>query len=513
MSATWGASEPLPTNQRLLATVALALASFMNVLDLTIVNVSVPTISGDLGVAPGQGTWAITSYAVAEAIMLPLTGWLAGRLGQVRLFCISTLMFTLTSFLCGIAPSFEALLAARVLQGVFGAAMIPMSQTLLLSCYPPEKQGFATGIWAMTTIAAPIIGPLAGGWLTDNLSWHWIFFINLPIGIVCFGLVYTLFEGRETPTRRGRIDAIGLLLLVLGIGSLQILLDKGNELDWFNHPIIVGLAITSFVSMGVFVLWEWFHPEPLVDLHLFTQRNFLVASICLFIGTIAFFGTNVVMPLWLQTQVGYTPTWAGKTMALGGILAVILGPLIGANMSKIDARGVATFGFAVFAFYAYLCSRFTPDIDYHTLANVRLIMGVGISCFFLPLITIGLSGIEPQRLAGASGLNSFIRNLGSSFGTALITSLWDHRAQLHHANLAENINYAAPAAQSFLERLSALGLNDANRLAYVNRLIDTQAYLLSTNDVLLTCGAVMICLTIPIWFARGPFLKGAPAEH
>jgi DHA2 family multidrug resistance protein len=512
MSKAWSSHPPLPANQRLLATIALGLASFMNILDLTIVNVSVPTISGDLGVAPAQGTWAITSYAVAEAIMLPMTGWLAGRLGQVKLFCISTMMFTLASLLCGMAPTFEFLLAARVLQGVFGAAMIPMSQTLLLSSYPPEKQGFATGIWAMTTVAAPIIGPLTGGWLTDNLSWHWVFFINLPIGILCLLLVYNIFKTRETPTVKRQVDTVGLILLATGIGALQILLDKGNELDWFESREIIALACVAFLGVGSFIIWEWYEEHPLVDLRLFQRRNFLVASGCLFLGTIAFFGTNVVLPLWLQTHMNYTPTWAGRTMALGGILAVILGPIVGANISKVDARAVASFGFIVFAIYAFLCARFTPDIDYDSLAEVRLVMGVGISCFFLPLITIGLSGIEPQRMASASGLNSFIRNLGSSFGTALITSLWDHKAEFHHARLTENVSTGLLATEDYLKNISPTLLDQTAALAFINRSIDVQAYLLATNAVLCTCGLIMLSLLFPIWFARGPFIK-AVADH
>ena len=504
--------QPLPSGQRILATIALGMASFMNVLDLTIVNVSVPSISGDLGVGSSQGTWTITSYAVAEAILLPLTGWLAGRLGQVKLFCISTLMFTLASVLCGLAPTFEVLLAARVLQGIFGAAMIPMSQTLLVSVYPVEKQGLATGIWAMTTIAAPIIGPLTGGWLTDNFSWNWVFLINLPVGIVCLMLTYSIFKTRETPTNDKPVDMVGLLLLMVGIGALQIMLDKGNELDWFESGSIQILAVVAFVGIGVFIIWEWFDDHPLVDLRLFTHRNFMVGSFCLFTGTIAFFGSTVVLPLWLQTQVGYTPTWAGRTMALGGVLAVILGPIVGANMARLDARAVGTFGFVVFALYAFLSAQFTPDVTYGTLASTRLIMGVGISCFFLPLITISLSGISPERMASASGLNSFIRNMGSSLGTAVMTSLWEHKAQEHHARLVENVNNASPASGEFFNQLGQAGFSTELASAFTDRLIDTQAYLLSTNAVSCLCGLMMLVLIVPIWFAKGPFVRGV-GEH
>lgn len=504
--------QPLPAGQRLWATLALGMASFMNVLDLTIVNVSIPNISGDLGVAPGQGTWIITSYAVAEAIMLPMTGWLAGRLGQVKLFALSTFMFTMASLLCGMAPTFEILLMARVLQGVFGAAMIPMSQTLMLSAYPPEKAGLATGIWAMTTVAAPIIGPLSGGWLTDNLSWHWVFLINLPVGLLCLFLVIPIFRKRETPLRKLPVDLVGLGLLIVGVGALQIMLDKGNELDWFESPTIVALSLVAIVGLGVFIIWEWYEDHPLVDLKLFTRRNFAVGMVCLFIGTIAFFGSTVVLPLWLQTQMGYTPTWAGRTMALGGVLAVFLGPIVGANIAKVDARAVASFGFTMFAIYAFVCARFTPDVTYATLASTRLIMGVGVSCFFLPLITISLSGIPPERMAGASGLNSFVRNMGSSVGTAVITSLWEHKATEHHARLVENVNTASDSAMNYLGTLQGTGMNMDAALATTDRLINQQAYLLSTNAVLCLCGIMMLALVLPIWLAKGPFSRVA-ADH
>lgn len=495
-----------------LATFALGLGSFMNILDLTITNVSVPSIAGDLGVSFTQGTWAITSYAVAEAIMLPLTGWLAQRFGAVRMFVSATLLFTLASALCGLAFTFSMLLASRVMQGVVGASMIPLSQTLLTSIYPPQRRGLALGLWSMTTILGPIAGPLAGGWLTENLSWHWIFLINLPVGVIVAVLVTALLRGRETPRRRLPVDFVGLGLLVVGIGALQILLDKGNELDWFGSSFIVGLACFSVVALAFFVAWELTDAHPVVDLRLFGRRNFAVGVTCLMLGSVAFFGTVVVLPLWLQTYQGYTPLWAGKVVAFGGVLALLLGPVVGANIHRVDARAVATFGFSVFALVAFWSARFTPDVDFWTLALTRLFMGIGISCFFLPLITINLSGLAPTQIAAATGLQNFMRNLGSSFGTAIITSLWDHKGIEHHARLTEHVTAYNPLATRYLDQLQTTGLTAEQALAQLDRTLTTQAYLLSTNAVLCISGMLMIALIGLIWWAKPPFTVRAVAD-
>lgn len=504
-----GQPPPLTGGMRVLATLVLGLASFMNILDLSIANVSVPTIAGDLGVSYTQGTWVITSYAVSEAIMMPLTGWLALRFGQVRLFAMATALFTLASLLCGMAPNFQALVAARVLQGVFGAAMIPLSQALLTSLYPPQKRGMALGLWSMTTVLAPIVGPLAGGWLTETLSWHWIFLINLPFGLAVAYIAWRLLRGRETARRRLPVDYVGLVLLAIGVGALQILLDKGNELDWFASGEVIALACVSFVALSFFVAWELTEAHPVVDLHLFARRNFAIGSLCLMLGSMAFFGTVVLIPLWLQSFQGYTPLWAGKVVAFGGVLALLLGPIVGNNLQRIDVRAIATFGFIVFALVAFWSTRFTPDVDYWTVALSRLFMGIGISCFFLPLVTINLSGLLPGEIAGASGLSSFMRNLGSSFGTAIMVSLWDHKAIAHHADLVERVTPYDPATVDYLGTLQAQGLSSGQAWASLDHTINAQAYLMATNDVLLVSGLLMLALILPIWFTRPPFVPAA----
>lgn len=492
-----------------LATLALGLASFMNVLDLTIVNVAVPTMAGDFAVTPTEGTWIITSYSVAEAITLPLAGFLAGRFGEVRTFVVSTLLFTLASLLCALSFGFPMLLAARVMQGVFGASMIPLSQTLLTTIYPPHQRGLALGIWAMTTVIAPIAGPLAGGWLIDNATWHWIFLVNLPVGLLVGISVALLLAGRDAvqpDKRHQKIDWIGLALLIAGIGSLQILLDKGNELDWFNSSTIITLGVLATVGLLTFVVWELGESAPLVDLSLFAQRNFLVGSVCLLLGSIAFFGVVVIVPLWLQVFQGYTAFWAGKTVAFGGVLAFFLGPVIGIYINRVDARAITTFGFIVFALVGFWSAQFTPDIDYWSVALSRLFMGIGIACFFLPLVTISISGLPAERVAAASGITNLMRNLGASFGTAITTWLWASDAAEQHARLMENIHPYNPAVNDYLDRLRQLGMPDDVAHAWLERVINTQSYTLATDHILTLSALLMLSLVTLIWWAKSPFV-------
>ena len=511
------AAHPAPLSgvRLAVATVALGLGSFMNVLDLTIVNVAVPTLAGDFAVSPTQGTWVITSYSVAEAIMLPLAGFLAGRFGEVRSFVTATLLFTLASLLCALSLGFPMLLAARVLQGVCGASMIPLSQTLLTTIFPPHRRGVALGIWAMTTVIAPIVGPVAGGWLTENASWQWIFLMNLPVGLLVGVSVAILLAGRDViqPARHEqKIDWIGLALLVVGIGSLQILLDKGNELDWFNSGFIVTLGALSLAGLLVFVVWELGEAAPLVDLSLFTRRNFLVGSVCLLLGSVAFFGVVVIIPLWLQVFQGYTALWAGKTVAFGGVLAFVLGPVIGIYINRVDARGITTFGFIVFALVGLWSAQFTPDIDYWTIALSRLFMGIGISCFFLPLVAISLSGLPAERVAAASGITNLMRNLGASFGTAITTWLWTSDAAGHHARLAENIHPYNPVANDYLNRLHELGMSGDAAYAHLEFVINTQSYTLATDNILTMSALLMLSLVTLIWWAKPPFVASREAH-
>jgi DHA2 family multidrug resistance protein len=474
----------------------------MNVLDTSIANVSIPAIAGDLGVSPTQGTWVITSFAVANAIAVPLTGWLTRRFGQVRLFTTSILLFTVTSLMCGLAPSIEMLIFFRILQGAVAGPMIPLSQTLLLSSYPKSRAGFALAMWGMTTLVAPVCGPLLGGWITDNISWPWIFYINVPIGLLAATATWVIYHRRETPTRRSPIDSIGLALLIVWVGAMQIMLDKGKELDWFESTQIVILAVVAVVGFIAFIMWELTDDNPVVDLSLFKGRNFCVGTLAVAIGYGAFFGSIVLLPLWLQQWMGYTATWAGIVTAPVGILAIIMSPIIGANIGRIDARKVVTVSFLVFALVMWMRSQFSTDSNVQSILIPIIIQGIAVSTFFIPLITITLSGLPPERLPAASGLSNFARITAGAVGTSISTTLWEHRAALHHAQLSERLNAGNDTFSQVLSTLQTRGLNQTQSLAFIDRLVSQQAFTMSADDVFLASAFLFLAMIPLVWLAR-----------
>jgi MFS transporter, DHA2 family, multidrug resistance protein len=505
------ALAPLEGSQRMLATLALSLATFMNVLDTSIANVSLPAIAGDMGVAPNQGTWVITSFAVANAISVPLTGWLTQRFGQVRLFVASVILFTIASFLCGLATSLPMLIAFRILQGAVAGPMIPLSQSLLLSSYPKAMAGLAFAAWSMTTLVAPVMGPLLGGWISDNFSWPWIFYVNIPAGVLAAWAVWRIFKTRETPTRKLPIDMVGLGLLIVWVSCLQLTLDKGKELDWFNSGEIVLLATTAFVGFCFFIVWELGEEHPVVDLSLFKLRNFTVATLAISLGYGVFFGSVVLLPLWLQQFMGYTSTWAGLATAPVGIFAIILSPIVGKNMHRVDARKVASVAFVVFALVSWLRSEFTTQADYWTLIIPQLIQGGAMACFFIPLVSITLSQVKPQHIPSASGVSSFVRITCGALGASIFTTMWESRASLHHAQLAESVSNLRPASVMALNQLQATGMSEAQSLGYIDRLVTIQAYTLSADELFLASALIFLVLTGIVWFARPVKPSGAPA--
>ncbi|WP_028312234.1 DHA2 family efflux MFS transporter permease subunit [Derxia gummosa] len=502
------AHPPLEGAARLVGTLVLAAATFMNVLDTSIANVAIPTIAGDLGVSPNQGTWVITSFGVANAITVPITGWLTQRIGAVKLFVSSVLLFVLTSWLCGVASSIEMLIFFRILQGAVAGPMIPLSQTLLLSSYPKEKAGTALAFWSMTTLVAPVAGPLLGGWITDNISWPWIFYINVPVGIVAAAGTWAIYRKRETPTRKLPIDSIGLALLVLWVGSLQVALDKGKELDWFESPFIVALLLVAAVGFVVFLIWELTDKHPVVDLTLFTRRNFWASTMTLSIAFGLYFGNVVLLPLWLQQYMGYTATMAGAVLAPVGLLAVVLSPVVGQTVHKVDTRWYSTIALLVFGLVFWMRSGSTTDMDFRSIMLPTLIQGVAMAFFFIPLISAALAGLPPERIPAASGLSNFCRITAGSFGTSISTTLWDDRMTLHHAQLVEHITLADPAAVQTVRQLSASGLGADQGSAVLNRLIDTQAAVLGVNDIFWGSAVLFVALVGLVWVAK-PVRKSA----
>jgi MFS transporter, DHA2 family, multidrug resistance protein len=488
-----------------LLTVAVSLGIFMNVLDTSIANVAIPTLSGDLGVSPDQGTWVITSFAVSTAIALPLTGWLGKRFGEVRLFVISVLVFTLFSWLCGLSGSLTTLVVFRVLQGAAAGPMIPLSQSLLLMNYPDEKKGIALAIWSLTAVVAPVAGPILGGWITDDYSWPWIFYINVPVGLLSAYVTWLLLHQRETDTTRLPVDVVGLGLLVVGVACLQIMLDKGNDLDWFGSPVIVTLAVIAVVALSYFIIWELTERHPIVDLTLFRQTNFTIGTVAISLGYMVFFGNIVIFPLWLQTQMGYTATWAGFAAAFIGILAFVMSPIVGHLLSRLDLRALVSFAFIVFAVVSFWNASFNTDVDFDQLVLPRLLFGLGVPCFFIPLFAMSLSGLPPSRVASASGLTNFLRILGGSFGVSLSVTLWDRRQSFYDNRLTDLITAYNPVSRHYLEQLQSLGLDPLAASATLARSTSQQAFMLATNDFFWLSGWIFVALLVLVWFARPPF--------
>jgi DHA2 family multidrug resistance protein len=502
--------QPLTGTVLTVGTIALSLATFMNVLDTSIANVSIPAISGDLGVSPDQGTWVITSFGVANAISLPLTGWLTRRFGQVKLFTWSVTLFTIASFLCALAPSLNMLILFRVLQGAVAGPMMPLSQALLLSSYPKAKAGAALGMWSITTLVAPVIGPVLGGWITDNISWPWIFYINVPVGIAAGAATWFIYKQRETPTASLPIDKIGVFLLVLWVGALQVMLDKGKDLDWFNSGQIVALAVIAVVGFTLFLVWELTEEHPVVDLALFGRRNFLISTVAMLLSYGLFFGNVVLLPLWLQQYMGYTATLAGLVLAPVGLFAIFLTPIVARFTDRVDPRIFVTVAFSVFALVLFMRQPFNTDATIGTLLVPTLVQGVAMAFFFIPLISMGLSGLPPERIPGASGLFNFARITAGSFGTSITTTLWDRRATLHHAQLVEHMTGSDPASSQALATLQAGGLGQQQSYGVLNRLVDQQAFMMSADDIFYVSGLLFLALIVVIWFAR-PEKGGAAA--
>ena len=498
--------KPLQGGALAMLTLVLSLATFMLVLDSTIANVAIPTIAGNLGASSSQGTWVITSFGVANAISIPITGWLAKRFGEVRLFLIATLLFVLASWLCGIANSLEMLIVFRVLQGAVAGPIIPLSQSLLLNNYPPEKRGMALAFWSMTIVVAPICGPILGGWISDNIHWGWIFFINVPIGLAVVLISWKILEGRESRISHQPVNTIGLILLALGVGALQLMLDQGRELDWFNSTEIVVLTIIAAVGLIALIIWELTDDNPVVDVSLFKSRNFTVGCVSTSLAFLVYSGTVVLIPLLLQQVYNYTATWAGLAAAPVGLLPILLAPIIGKFGNKIDMRILITISFMVYALTFYWRAvTFEPEMTFMDVALPQFVQGLAVACFFMPLTTITLSGLPPEKMASASSLFNFLRTLAGSIGTSLTTFIWYNREAVHHTQLTEVINPYNPISQQFFQTMGSFGLSEEQTASYIARQITAQGFIIGANEIFLVSAITFISLVVLIWFAKPPF--------
>jgi DHA2 family multidrug resistance protein len=509
--AILGDYPPLHGGKLFFLTVAIATASFMEILDMTIVNVSVPSISGSLGVTPSEGTWAVSSYMLAAAIMQPLSGWIARRFGEVRTFVTSIVLFMVFSAVCGVANSLPMLVGARLIQGFVSGPMMSVAQAILLRNYPIEKRGMALGIWSMVIMIAPIFGPIIGGWITDNFSWPWLFYINLPVGAFSAIASWSILRHRESNTVKLPIDVIGLMLLVVGVGSLQFMLDNGNDQDWFNSPVILAAGVTALVAISFFIPWELTDKHPVVDLHLFGKRNFRVGTSTLALAFFAFSSVNIIFPLWLQTTLGYTATWAGLALAPVGLLGLVIAPIVGRNMMRLNLRLAASFAFCIFGFAVFWTATLNESASFFQFAAPRFVQGLGIAFFFLPLNQILMSGVASNELASASGVSNFLRTMSGSFSTAVTVWIWNRRTDYHHAVLAEHVRTAANPWVQYQAQLHAHGIGAAGAPAFVNQVISSQSSTLGVNDVFNMVGVIFLALIPLIWLAKPPF--GARAAN
>jgi MFS transporter, DHA2 family, multidrug resistance protein len=496
---------PLAGHARAVVAFALALGTFMQVLDTSIANVAIPTIAGNLGVSTDQGTWVITSFAVSNGISVPLTGWLMQRYGVVRTFVLSVLAFTAASFLCGAAWSLSSLVVFRVLQGAVSGPMIPGSQALLLRLFPPSRAGTALAIWSITTLVAPVAGPVLGGYISDDWSWPWIFYINVPIGVVSGFLCWRFLGRRDTPTRQLPIDTVGLGLLIVWVGALQVMLDKGKDLDWFGSPAIVLLCVVAVLAFVAWLIWELAERYPIVDLSLFASRNFTLGTLALAIGYAVFFGNLVLLPLWLQTQLGYTATWAGLVAAPAGVVSVLVSPIVGRLVGKVDTRWLATLGFLAFAVSFFMRAGLTADASFFAFVLPQLVMGIGMGSFFVAMVTILLDGLPPERVPAASGVSNFLRIVAGAFATSITTTFWDRHEAMHQTRLAESSSAYSPSLQDAVNGLQALGVsNDHTAIGVLSQGLIHQAYLLSSLDFFWISGCLMLAPLLLVWLARRP---------
>ena len=513
------AAQALPLEQALwvprynpwLIGVVVALAAFMEVLDTSIANVALPYIGGGLGVSNDDSTWVLTSYLVSNAIVLPISGWLAVTFGRKRFFMSCLVIFTVSSVLCGMATNFGLLLLFRAMQGAGGGGLQPMAQAILADTFPPEKRGLAFALYGITAVVAPTIGPTLGGWITFNYSWRWIFLINLPVGILTLGLVFRLIEDppylSRLKTAGVKLDYIGIAFLALGVGALQVILDRGQEDDWFGSHFIVTLAIVSGVCLVSLVIWEWFSKHPIIEVRLFKSFNYLSSNLMMFTLGILLFSSLVMMPLFLQTLLGYTAELAGFVLSGGGVVLVIAMPIVGQLVTKFQARYIIAFGWLCLAIGMYYSTqRIDLTISFVSASWLRVAQVVGIGFLFVPITLAAYIGMPAEKSNAVAGMINFMRNIGSSVGTSMVTTLIDRRSEYHQSVLVSHTTPGSPNFQNLVDGASQLFIHsgmsppDALHRAYASiyQMVLAQATTLAYIDtfmVLAVISAIMFVLS------------------
>ena len=494
-----------------LIAIVVAMAAFMEVLDTSIANVALPHMAGNLGASNDESTWVLTSYLVSNAIILPISGWLAGVFGRKRFFLLCLLLFTISSLLCGIAPSLGLLILFRVIQGLGGGGLQPMAQAILADSFPPQQRGMAFALYGVTAVMAPTIGPTLGGCITDNYTWRWIFFINLPIGVLAMFLAYRMVEDPPYITRlQGagvRVDYSGIALLALGMGALQVLLDKGQEDDWFGSSFVVALALVAAVCLVALVFWEWRQNQPVVDVRLFKNYNFAVANLMMFTLGVVLFSSVVMLPQFLQTLMGYTAQSAGLVLSASGVVILFQMPVVGQLTTRVPAKYIIGVGWLMLTGGLYFAAaHMNLQISLESAANLRVVQAFGIGFLFVPISLVGYLGIQPEKSSSVSGMINFMRNIGSSVGTSMVTTLLWRRSQFHQTALSYHTTGFDPAFQSQVNGLSrqlthaGVSAADAQLQAYARmyRSMEAQSQTLAYIDtfmVLAIAAGVMFLLT------------------
>ena len=503
--------HPTPTVNKWLVTLTVMLPTVIEILDISVANVSLGHIQGSLSAGLDEVTWVLTSYLVSNAIIIPITGWLAGTFGRKRYLIFSLGLFTASSFMCGAAPNLETLIFFRILQGLAGGALQPLSLSILLETFPPKEHGMAMAVFGVGVVFGPILGPLLGGYITDTLNWRWIFYINLPLGglAVMMALLF-IVDPHYIKRQETRIDYWGLGLLTVGLGCLQLVLDRGEREDWFDSSFIIALSAIAVVCLLLFVVVELWISYPVVDLRIFKNRSFSSGNMIMFLGFFSFFGSVVLMPLFLQNLMGYTAFLAGLVLGPGGLATLFLMPLVGMMIGRLDSRFLLSLGVLINAYALYLMSQFNLDVGFWTVIWPRVVQGIGISFFFVPLSTLTLSSIPKPQMGNGSAIFNLLRNLGGSFGVAFITTMLSRRTQFHHHHLSEGfsifdfkLQQAVPSIQGFLQGRGFEGTTaHKGSLEALYGQLQKQAAMLGFNDVFYLLFLFFLFLVPLIWVIR-----------
>jgi MFS transporter, DHA2 family, multidrug resistance protein len=504
--------------------VAVTLATFMEVLDTSIANVALPHIAGGLSAGQDESTWILTSYLVSNAIVLPLSGWLSSIVGRRNFYMGCVALFTISSFMCGLAPNLATLIICRVLQGAGGGGLQPSEQAILADTFPPAKRGMAFAVYGVAVVTAPAIGPTLGGWITDNFTWRWIFFINIPVGILSILLTSRLIQDPPYFTRRKlsetHIDYIGLSFVGLGLGTLQVVLDKGQRDDWFESHFISTLALIAFLSLIFVIFWEWRHKDPIIDLHLFRDRTFGVSNLLMFMLGFALLGSTLLLPLFMQTMLGYTAERSGLALMPGGFTIMILLPLVGFLLSRYTPRWLLFVGLVLLSASLFHMTSFDLDMDFHSAVMARVLQAAGMAFLFVPINTAAYAFLPREKNNAASGLMNLARNVGGSVGISVVTTMLDRRTQFHLTNLSSNLSPTNPALRTMIQGATKAMVTrgasaaDATQRAYalVQGQVIRQATMLSYIDCFWFLG-VAILLMVPMVFLVKKSKPGGMAVH